>query len=52
MFKSNARTMETLWSKMNILRTMSSIGQGVNYIKDNVRKGASDQLGLGIFNYS
>ncbi len=34
MIKSNARAMETLWSKMNILRTMSAYGQGVNYIKD------------------
>lgn len=34
MIKSNARAMETLWSKMNILRTMSASGREVNYIKD------------------
>ena len=34
MIKSNARVMETLGSKMNILRTMSAYGWNVSYLKD------------------
>ncbi len=35
MIKSNARAMETLWSKMDILRTMSNYHWDVTYIKDD-----------------
>lgn len=34
MIKSNARAMESLWSKMSILRTMSNYDLDVTYIKD------------------
>jgi len=34
MIKSNARAMESLWSKMNILRTMSNYDVDVTYIND------------------
>ena len=34
MIKSNARAMESLWSKMNILRTMSNYDLDVTYIND------------------
>jgi hypothetical protein len=51
LIKSNARAMETLWSKMGLLTTMSTYGWDVSYKKDeediirNMTSGAAQGAG-------